>query len=59
MVVNGACPKKASGDTYNHLKLLAWELNTPRLIVRAQQLGEWLKLILKRLPERIYEENQL
>jgi len=58
MPVNGTYPKKASGDTYNHLRLIAREINTPRLIVRAQQLGEWRKLILTRLPRRIYEEHE-
>ena len=58
MPVNGTYPKKASSDTYNHLRLIAREINTPRLIVRAQRLGEWRKLIEKRLPERIYKEAQ-
>jgi len=56
MPVNGRYPKKAAGDPYNHLRLIAREINTPRLIVRAQRLGEWRKLILKRLPQRIYQE---
>ena len=31
------------------------EINTPWLIVRRGQLGEWRKLILRRLPARIHE----
>ena len=53
MPVNGKYPKKASGDSYNHLRLIARELNTPRLIVREQRLGEWKQLIMSRIPERI------
>ena len=49
--VNGRLPSKARGDWQRHLRLLAREINTPRLIVRAAALGEhrWL---LQRLPER-------
>lgn len=51
MPVNGVYPKRASGDSYQHLRLLADRINTPRRIVRPGELGEhrWL---LKRLPER-------
>ncbi len=44
--------RKACGDWQRHLRLIAHELNTPRLIVRAQRLGEhqWL---IARLPNRI------
>ena len=57
MPINGKYPKKASGDSYNHLRLLAREINAPRRIVRLGQLGEWRKLILKRLPNRIWKED--
>lgn len=53
MPINGVYPKKASGDYYRHLRLLAHEINTPRLIVRDSRLGEHKKLILARIPERI------
>ena len=55
--VGGRYPKKASGDAYNHLRLLAHEINTPRRIVRWGSLGEWRKLIMARIPNRIFEEN--
>ncbi len=53
MPVNGRYPKKAAGDAYNHLRLIAREVNTPGLIVRAERLGEWRKLLLGRIPGRI------
>ena len=42
----------ASGDAWNHLCLISREINTPRLIVRMERLGEhrWLA---ERLPHRI------
>src|SRR3990167_10475693 len=46
MPVNGRYPMKASGDRYNHLRLIAQEVNTPRLIVRPGRLGEWRALPL-------------
>ena len=49
MPVNGHYPHKAEGQTMNHLRLIAGELNTPRLRVYASQLGEWRKLVLGRL----------
>lgn len=54
--VNGKLPRKARGDDYRHLRQLADKLNTPRLIVRPGELGEWRGLILKRLPNRIYTD---
>lgn len=53
MPINGTYPKRASGDAWNHLRLIAHEINTPRLIVRAQRLGEWKKFLLARIPDRI------
>ncbi len=57
MPVNGQYPKKASGDGYNHLQLIAREINTPRLIVRPARLGEWRKLIEKRLSNRLWRDD--
>ncbi len=44
--------RKARGDWQRHLRLIAVEVNTPRLVVRRQRLGEhqWLAA---RLPHRI------
>ena len=53
MPVNGQYPKKASGDYYQHLRLIANEINTPRLIVREGRLGELRKFFHKHLPSRI------
>jgi len=55
--VNGRYPAKASGDAYNHLRLIAGEINTPRLIVRYARLGEWRSYITARLPHRITMES--
>ena len=51
MPVQGRYPRKASGDYYRHLVLIASEINR-RCIVRRQRLGEhqWLAV---RLPHRI------
>jgi hypothetical protein len=57
MSVQGKYPAKASGDAWCHLRLRAQEINTPRLIVRERQLGEWRKLLVKRLPHRFYQED--
>lgn len=54
MPVDGKYPHKAEGIRYNHLRNLARAVNTHRLIVRDGELGEWRKLIRRRLPERIY-----
>ena len=55
--VNGRYPKKAEGESLNHLYLLARELNTPRLIVRPERCGEWRRLIEARLPNRLYTDS--
>jgi hypothetical protein len=52
--VDGKYPRKAEGSQYSHLRNLARSINTPRLIVRDGELGQWRKLIRLRLPERIY-----
>lgn len=41
---DGRFPPKAGGDYFRTLRLVARELNTPRLIVRPERLGEhrWL-----------------
>ena len=53
MPVNGKFPKKGGGDAYRHLQLIARQINTPRLIVRPQQLGEWRRFFEARLPDRL------
>ena len=55
MPVNGRYPRKAEGLEYGHLRVIAREINTPRLIVRVARLGEhrWLA---QRLPHRFAEE---
>lgn len=53
MPVEGRYPKKASGDAYRHLRLLADIINS-RVIVREGELGEWRVLIMRRLPGRIH-----
>lgn len=50
--VNGKYPSKASGDRYRNLRLLSFEINS-RVIVREQRLGEWKKLVMARIPNRI------
>jgi hypothetical protein len=46
-------PRKAAGAAFGHLWLIAREINTPRLVVTAQRLGEWRALLESRLPHRI------
>ena len=53
MPVGGKYPRKAEGDAQRHLRRIAHEVNTPRLIVREQTLGEWRGLIMARIPHRI------
>ena len=54
--VNGKLPRKALGDWQRHLRLIAHEINTPRLIVRPARLGEhrWL---MQRIPHRFETEG--
>lgn len=56
MPVRGRYPKRAEGIRYNHLRLIAGEVNTRRLIVRTGSLGEWRRLILRKIPARIETE---
>jgi len=51
-------PPKAMGDLYAHLKLIAREVNTPRLRVHRQRLGEWETYLLRRIPERFAVEEE-
>jgi hypothetical protein len=51
--VQGTYPRKARGDAYRHLRNLSRKLNTPRLVVRVGELGEWRTLLLQRIPARI------
>lgn len=50
--VAGRYPKKAEGDAQRHLGQLARRINTPRVIVRPSELGEWRGFLLERIPER-------
>lgn len=47
-------PPKASGDAYRHLCQLSHKINTPRVIVRTSELGEWRNLLLTRIPNRFH-----
>lgn len=51
--VNGKYPRKAIGESMNHLRCLAHYINTPRVIVRECELGEWRRLLMSRIPHRI------
>jgi hypothetical protein len=53
IVRRGKYPPKASGQFYVMLRLVAREINTPRLIVREQRLGEVREYLLARIPDRI------
>lgn len=46
-------PKKASGDYFRHLRLVAYTVNTPRVIIRERELGELRAFFRKNLPGRI------
>jgi hypothetical protein len=54
MPVDGKYPFKAEGTAYSHLRNLARAVNTPRRIARDGELGEWRKLIRRRIPDRIF-----
>lgn len=54
---DGRYPPKAEGDTFRHLRLISFEINTPRLIVRPARLGEWRKLLERRIPHRLRTED--
>lgn len=55
--IAGRYPSKAEGDTYRHLRQLAARINTPRLIVRPTECGEWRRLIEARIPDRLHRED--
>jgi len=57
-IPSGKYPRKADPDTYAHLRLIASEINTPRLTVRSRRLGEWRVFLLARIPERITIEER-
>ena len=48
----GAFPRNRTGDAQRHLRQLADRINSPRLIVRTSELGEWKPYLLRRLPHR-------
>ena len=54
----GRYPRKAEGDTSRSLYQLARRINTPRLIVREGELGEWRNLLLRRLPGRFLSPEE-
>ena len=56
MPISGKYPKKAHGSAFIALWRISREVNTARLVVRASHLGEWRKLILERMPQRISED---
>jgi hypothetical protein len=56
MPVNGKYPSKANGMHFNHLRLLARAINS-KCIVRDGELGEWRKLIYKRIAGRITQPD--
>jgi hypothetical protein len=56
--IDGHFPRKCGGDWQRHLRLIADEVNTPRLVVRVARLGEhrWLA---DRIPHRFDNERQV
>lgn len=55
----GGFPRKLGGDYQRHLWLAAQEINTPRLIVRPQSLGELREELVGRIPGRFtYPEDE-
>lgn len=58
--VAGKYPIKAEGDVYGHLQAVARKLNTPGLIVRKTELGEWKSMLLRKIrPDRFFDEDCL
>jgi hypothetical protein len=53
---DGRYPPKASGDAYRHLRMIAGAVNTPRLVVRPAELGEWRRLLERRIPHRLSDD---
>lgn len=54
----GAFPRFRTGDAQRHLLQLAARLNTPRLIVRESELGEWKAYLMRRIPRRITRRDE-
>lgn len=44
---------RATGDAERELRQIAFEINTPRLIVRPQRLGRWRRYLERRLAHRL------
>src|SRR3990167_2346171 len=49
----GIFQRYRTGDAQRHLAQIAARLNTPRLVVRDAELGEWSGYLLARIPYRI------
>lgn len=47
-------PRYLTGDAQRHLRLYAYQINTPRLIVRPS-LGEWTTYFQRRIPGRFLD----
>lgn len=54
MPVNGKYPARASDDAWRHLRLFAYNINTPRLIVRERECPQRFRA---RLAHRLYAEG--
>lgn len=49
----GALCRRMTGDARRHLAQIAYKVNTPRLIVRPRELGEWGSYLRPRLAHRL------
>lgn len=56
--IDGHFPRKCRGDWQRHLRLVAREINTPRLMVHIPSLGEH-RWIADRIPHRFDNERQV
>ena len=52
-------PRKAQGEVFGHLRTLARKINTPRLIVRLSELGEWRAALVARMPNRFTTQQDI